>query len=85
MTTEDNQRHDGTDPHQHHKRDERREHAADKVHQSGADQVAHAFHVGHDARHQVARAIGVVEADREPSDVRLHLAAQLGDQALRGL
>ncbi len=34
--------------------------AAHKLHQPGAHQVAHAFHVGHDARHQRAGAILVV-------------------------
>ena len=70
---------------QHHESDDRRDDAADKVHQTGADQVAHALDIGHDARHQVAGAIGVVEADREASDVCLHLLAQLGDHALRRL
>ena len=60
----------------------RLQHAADEIHQPGADQVAHAFHVVHDARDQRAGFVGVVIAHRQPADVLLHLAPQLRDQAL---
>ncbi len=43
------------------------------------------FDVAHDARHQHARLVGVVIRDREPANVLLHFAAQLGNQLLRGL
>ena len=58
------------------------EHAADEIHQAGADQVAHALHVAHDARDQRAGFVGVVVGHRQAPDVLLHLAAQLGNQAL---
>ena len=57
----------------------------DEIHQAGADQVAHAFHVAHDARHQHAGLVGIVVGDRQPADVFLHRAAQFGDQPLRRL
>ncbi len=82
---EDDERDHGADLHQHHERDQRGDDTADKVHQAGADQVAHALDVGHDARHQYAGAVRVVEADRQPADVLLHLLAQFGDHALRRL
>ena len=50
---------------------------AEELDQTGADQVAHAFHVGHDARDQLAGLVGVVVSDRQPSDVLLHFAAQV--------
>ena len=75
----------GADAHQDEEGEHRGQQAPDKIDQAGADQVAHAFHVGHDARHQHAGAGGVVEADRETADVLLHLHAQVGDQPLGGL
>ena len=65
-------------------RQHRGEQAADKLDQPGADQVAHAFHVGHDARDERAGAVLVVVGHREQAHVALHLAAHLGDQALAG-
>ena len=59
--------------------------AADKLHQPGADQVAHAFHVGHDARYQRAGAVFIVVSNRQQAHVPLHLPAHLGDQPLAGL
>ena len=56
---------------------------ADEIHQSGADEVAHAFHVAHDARHQHAGLVGIVVGDGQAADVLLHPAAQFGDQFLR--
>ena len=55
--------------------------AADELHQAGADEVAHAFHVAHDARNQRAGAVFVVEAT-ESRPRALHLAAHFGNQAL---
>ena len=60
----------------------RRQQAADEIHQPGADQVAHAFHVAHDARDQRAALVRVVVGHRQPADVLLHFAPQLGDQPL---
>ena len=59
--------------------------AADEIHQAGADQVAHAFHVVHDARDQRAALVGVVVGDRQPADVLLHFPAQFRDQPLASL
>ena len=73
----------GANAHQDEEGEHGGQHASYKIDQAGADQVAHAFHVGHDARHQHARAGGVVEADREPPDMLLYLHAQVGDQPLR--
>ncbi len=75
----------GTDAHQDKEGEHRGKQAPYKIDQAGADQVAHPFHVGHDARHQHARAGGVIEADREPPDMLLHLHAQVGDHPLGGL
>ena len=58
------------------------EQAADKLHQPGAHQVAHAFHVRHDARHQRAGAVLIVVGDGEQAHMLLHLAAHLGNQPL---
>ncbi len=70
---------------QKHERHHRGQQAADKLHQARPDQVAHAFHVAHDPRYQQARAVGIIKADRKAADMPLHLLAQLGDHALRGL
>ncbi len=68
---------------EHGESDNRRQQAADEIDEPGADQVADAFHVAHDARHQHARLVGVVVRDRQPSNVLLHPAAQFGNQPLR--
>ena len=65
--------------------DRRGHEAAYKFHQARANQIADAFDVAHDARDQHAGFVGVVERDGQAPDVGLHLAAQLGDHALRGL
>ena len=70
------------DSQQDDQREHRSQHAADEIHQAGADQVAHAFHVAHDARDQRAGLVGVVVGHGQPADVLLHFAAQLGDQPL---
>ena len=44
----------GADAHQDKEGEHSSKHAAHKIDQAGADQVAHAFYVGHDARHQDA-------------------------------
>ena len=62
----------------------RSQHAAQELHQPGADQIAHAFDVGHDARHQRAGAVLVVIGHGKQPHVALHLTAQLGDQPLAG-
>ncbi len=59
--------------------------ATHKIHQPGAHQVAHAFHVGHDTRHQRAGAVFVVVGDRKQAHMTLDLPAHLGDQPLAGL
>jgi hypothetical protein len=59
--------------------------APDKIDQPGAHQVAHAFHIGHDARHQRAGAVFVVVGDRKQAHMALDLASHLGDQPLTGL
>ena len=70
------------DAEQDDEREQRRQDAADEFHQAGADQVAHAFHVVHDAGDQGAGLVGIVVGHRQPADVLLHLAPQLGDQSL---
>jgi hypothetical protein len=82
---ENDQRHPHAAMQQEDERHHRRQQAAHKLHQAGADQVAHAFHVAHDARNQQAAAVLVVEADRKQAYVPLHLLAQIGNHALRGL
>ncbi len=57
----------------------------DELHQARPDQVPYPLHIAHDARHQDAGLVRVVEGHRQPPDVGLHLAAQVGDQALRSL
>ena len=57
---------------------------AHKLHQPGADQVAHAFHVGHDARHQRAGAVLIIVGHGEQAHVLLHLPAHFGNQPLAG-
>ena len=49
------------------------------------EQIAHAFHVAHDARDQGAGLVGVVIRNRQARNVCLHFLAKLGNQALRGL
>ncbi len=73
----------GADANRIDQREHGREQSADKFDQAGAHQVAHAFHVGHDARHQRAGLVGVVVGHRQPADVLLNFAPQLGDQPLR--
>ena len=77
--------HQRADAQQNDQRDDGGHDAADELDQAGADQVAHAFHVGHDARDQHAGLVGVVIGHGQAADVRLHFAAQFGDQALRRL
>ena len=60
----------------------RGQNAAGKLHQSGAHQIAHAFHVAHDARHQRAGAVFVVVGHAQQAHVALHLAAHLRDKPL---
>ena len=83
--TEGDGGHHRADADQHGEGDDRGQQAADEVHQSGADQVAHAFDVAHDARDQHASLVGVVIGNRQPPDVLLHPAAQLGNELLRSL
>ena len=59
--------------------------AAHELDQARADQIAQAFDVAHDARDQGAGFIGVVKGDGKAADVSLHLAAEVGNHALRGL
>src|SRR5271165_6319411 len=82
---EDNQRHIMAAAQEQQKTEHGSEQSADKLDQAGADEITHAFHVGHDAGHKNAGAIAVVEAHGEASDMLLHLPAQVGDHALRGL
>ncbi len=58
------------------------QHTADKINNTCTDDVAHAFDVAHDARHQRARTIFVVEAHAQAPDMFLHPHAQLGNQPL---
>ena len=71
-------------PNQNHKRKQRRQQPAKEVHHARTDQVAHAFHIRHDARHQRTRAVLVEERNRQPTDMCLYLFAQLRDQFLPG-
>ena len=67
---------------QDHQRYQRLQNAADEFGEARADEIAHAFHVAHDARDESAALGGVVIGHGEAADVLLHLAAQLRDQAL---
>ncbi len=58
--------------------------SADKFDEAGADEIADAFDVAHDARNEHAGFVCVVKGDGEAANVRLHLAAQLGDHFLGG-
>ncbi len=75
----------GADAHEDEEGEDSGKQTADKVDQSGADQVAHPFHVGHDARDQDAGSGGIVEADGKTADMLLHLHAQVRDEALGSL
>ena len=77
--------HKGADAQENDQRENAGHEAADEFDQAGADQVAEAFDVAHDARDQRAGFIGVVKGDGKAADVRLHLAAEVGNHALRGL
>ena len=79
------QGHERADAQKNDEREDRRHDAADQFDQTGADQISQAFDVAHDARDERAGLVGVVEGHRQAADVRLHLAAQVGDHALRGL
>ncbi len=78
-------RHQHAGMNQVHQGDGRGHQAAHKLHQPRADQIAHAFHVAHDPRHEHTRLVCIVESNRQPADVRLHFPAQLGDHFLRRL
>ena len=67
--------HDRADAQHDREREDRGQQPAQELDQAGADQVPHALHVAHDARHQLPGLVGVVVGDRQPADVRLHLAA----------
>ncbi len=68
-----------------HQRDHRGHDSADKLNKARANKISYAFHVAHDSRDQRASLVGVVEGDRKPADVRLHLASQVRNHFLRGL
>ena len=77
--------HQRADTEEHHQSDRGREQSPGKIDQAGTDQVAHAFHVGHDARYQNSALGRIMKCDRQPPDMSLHLLPKLGDQALGGL
>ena len=63
------------------KRQHRGQHAAHKLHQPGAHQVAHAFHIGHYARHQCAGSILAGGAiDQRPAGMRGQCQERSGKQ-----
>jgi len=78
-------RHGSTDVEEPHQCQGGGEQSAAQLDQPGADQIAHTFDVGHDARDESAGLVGVVIGNRQPSDVRLHLAAKFSDGPLPGL
>ena len=80
-----NQRQRGADAKQQRKRNSGRDQSSGKVHQARPQQIANAFYVAHDARHQSAGFIGIIKGHRQTRDVRLHLLAKVGNQALGGL
>ena len=82
---EDRKRYDHAAMQKIDKRENRGAHATDKLNQSRADEVAHAFHIAHDARHQRASTVLVVIGDRQQAHVLLHLPSHIGDQALARL
>ena len=55
----------------------RGEQAAGQLHEAGADEVPDALDVVHDPRDELAGLVGVVVGDRQPADVRLHLASRI--------
>ena len=75
-------RHQRADPEQQHQCDHGGQYSADELDHAGADQVAHAFDIRHDARHQLAGLVRIVVSDRQAADVLLNLAAQFRDQFL---
>ena len=77
--------HKGADAQKNDQRKNGGHNAAHEFDQAGADQIAQAFHVAHDARDQGAGFVGIVKGDGKTADVRLHLAAKVGNHALRGL
>ena len=58
--TEGNTGHHRANANQNGERDDGGHQSANELHQPSADQVAHAFNVAHDARHQHPRLVGVV-------------------------
>src|SRR6516225_8565905 len=75
-------RHEVADFEEHNQRDGRRQEAASELDQPSPQQIANAFYIAHDARNQIARLVGVIECDREPSDMFLYSSTQIGDQSL---
>ncbi len=69
---------------QHAEADDGREQPANELHEAGADEVAQAFGVVHDARHQHAGLRRVEVAHRQAHDLGLNAAAHVGDGALGG-
>ena len=57
--------------------DDEREDRRGRVHDRGADHHAHGVEIVRGARHQVARAIGLVERERKAFEVREEIVAQV--------
>src|SRR5690606_4691826 len=76
------ERHHGAYIDQEHHGYDRGEHTTKKLYQARAYQVSHAFHVGHDARHQLAR-FGIVKKPHgQAYDFLLKPGTQLSYQVL---
>ena len=82
---EGHERHRRADLEEDDERDRGREQSARELDEARPDEVSHALDVAHDPRDESARLVRVEVRDREPSDVRLDLSAQLRDETLRGL
>ena len=74
-----------TDADQNDECQHRRQQTAQKIDESGADQVAHAFHIGEDARHHRSRFGRIVVSNWKTSNVLLNLPPHIGNQPLRRL
>jgi len=82
QNNERDQRHLDAEKDEKDEREDRRKHSADEIDHARPDKVPHTFHIGHDARDQSPGPVLVVERNRKPPDVGLHLHPKLGDEPL---
>src|SRR5439155_11936703 len=77
--------HQRTDSEQNEQRNAGSQQATHEINQPSPDQVAHAFHVAHNARDQDSAFGRIVERHWQSADVGLNFLPEFGDQALRRL